>query len=169
MDMGYSAAGVLHNSHHSPQFSDSQAKSSDKYARGVSMEEPIHVGDVVERLRKLYGVTTDQGLSEALGVPKTTISSWRTRNRAPYDACVEAVRKYRTSLDWLLFGEEAHGVRDEGPPPYLVSESPRTARITAFLRHWAATRGEDDQAWLEMQLARAVPEYAQWVASQGIG
>lgn len=130
------------------------------------MGEAIDVGDVVDRLRKLYGVVTDQGLSEALGVPKTTISSWRTRNRAPYDACIEAVRKYRTSLDWLLFGEQVQGVRDDGPPPYLVEESARTARITTFLRHWAATRTDDDQAWLEMQLARAVPEYAEWLAGQ---
>lgn len=131
------------------------------------MGEPINADDVVDRLRALYGVPTDQALSEAIGIPKTTISSWRSRNRAPYDACIEAVRKYRSSLDWLLFGTGVHGVRDDSAARYDVgTDDERTRRLTAFLRHWAATRSEDDQAWLEMQLARAVPEYAQWLAAR---
>lgn len=134
------------------------------------MGEPINAGDVVDRLRVLYGVVTDQGLSEAIDVPKTTISSWRSRHRAPYDICVDAVLKYRSSLDWVIFGtgsprrvgDDERGHYDAGDPG-----DERMQRITAFLRHWAATRSDDDQAWLEMQLARAVPEYAEWLAGQG--
>lgn len=130
------------------------------------MGEPINADDVVDRLRELYGVVTDQALSEAIGVPKTTISSWRSRNRAPYDECVDAVRKFRSSLDWLLFGTGAHVVRDvQGI--YDATSNDRMQRITEFLVHWAASRNEDEQAWLEMQLARAVPEYAEWLAARG--
>ncbi len=32
-----------------------------------------------------------------------------------------------------------------------------------------ATRNADEMAWLEQQFKRAVPEYAQWLASQESG
>jgi hypothetical protein len=131
------------------------------------MVDGIDVGGVIRRLRQLYGVDTDIALSEALGVPKTTLSSWRTKSRLPIEECVQAVRKYRCSWDWLLTGAGVAGVSEEGAGYEAGDE--RMQRIAAFLRHWATTRNADERAWLEMQLARAVPEYAEWLASQGGG
>lgn len=132
----------------------------------VCMDEGVDVSGVIQRLRQLYGVDTDAALSDALGVAKTTLSSWRKNARVPFPECVQAVRKYRCSWDWLLTGAGAGavgGVRDEGEI-YVTDE--RMQRIAAFLQHWGATRNADEKAWLEMQLARAVPEYAEWLATR---
>jgi hypothetical protein len=162
MDMGYSAANELHIAGQYPKKSDCQAKMSDLFEGIVCMGEGIDVDGVIQRLRRLYGVSTDKALGEAMGVPSTTLSSWRKNARVPMPECVQAVRKYRCSWDWLLTGA-AGGVRDEGEI-YVTDE--RMQRIAAFLQHWGATRNADEKAWLEMQLARAVPEYAEWLAKR---
>ncbi|MGN6654753.1 MAG: helix-turn-helix domain-containing protein [Rhodanobacter sp.] len=134
------------------------------------MAEGIDVAGVMQRLRTLYGAATDAALSEAIGVPKTTLSSWRTKGRLPIEECVQAVRRFRCSWDWLLDGTGTRGVQDDERGTYDAQPlDERMQRIAAFLRHWGATRNADEQAWLEMQLARAVPEYAEWLARQGLG
>jgi hypothetical protein len=40
-------------------------------------------------------------------------------------------------------------------------------RVSAFLEHWNAARSNHDLVWLEMQLARSIPEYAEWLAARG--
>ncbi|MES2312285.1 MAG: hypothetical protein V4566_08325 [Pseudomonadota bacterium] len=40
-------------------------------------------------------------------------------------------------------------------------------RVSALLEHWNATLSNDDQVWLEMQLACSIPEYAEWLAARG--
>ena len=76
----------------------------------------------------------------------------------------------KVSLDWLLsdaapmwVGATVREVREESPAGYGAGNA-REARIQAFLREWFRTRGEDDQAWLEVQLRRAVPEYEVFAA-----
>lgn len=170
MDMRYDA-DALHIAGQYPKKSDCQAKLSD-LCEGIGfMAEGIDVAGVIQRLRQLYGAATDKALSEALGVPTSTLSSWRTKARVPFEECVQAVREYRCSWDWLLTGAGVGGVRDEATGTYDplggIEHGERMQRIAAFLHHWATTRSPDEQAWLEMQVARAVPEYAEWLASQG--
>jgi hypothetical protein len=71
------------------------------------------------------------------------------------------------SLDWLLLGVgPMHG--DAAAAPLIEgSGDPRMQRMAGFLSHWNATHNEDEKAWLEMQLARSIPEYAEWVATRG--
>lgn len=130
------------------------------------MGEPLDAIAVVNRLRELYGVLTDTALADALRVPNTTISSWRSRNRVPYEECVEAVRKFRVSFDWLLLGRGERSCDAATGLPAAATDDPRLQRLAGFLAEWAATRSDDEKAWLEMQLARAVPEYAEWVAAR---
>lgn len=131
------------------------------------MAQGLVAGEVVDRLRTLYSVSTDKALATAMGVPTTTVSSWRSRNRVPYDECVVAVRKFRCSFDWLFLGIGAEPGLDM---PYAVHErsgtDPRLRRLTQFIGYWQSTHGEDEKAWLEMQVARAVPEYTEWVAQR---
>lgn len=132
------------------------------------MGEPLDARAVVDRLQQLYGVATDSALAQALGMKNsTTVSSWRTRNRVPYDECVDAARKFRVSFDWLFLGiGEPHAGRTTPRAPGTGPVDERMQRLADFLGHWADTRGDDEKVWLEMQLARAVPEYAEWVAQR---
>ena len=43
----------------------------------------------------------------------------------------------------------------------------RSNRLCQFARYWMETKPADDQAWLEKQIERAVPEYADWKRSDG--
>ncbi|OQW99816.1 MAG: hypothetical protein BWK73_49780 [Thiothrix lacustris] len=43
----------------------------------------------------------------------------------------------------------------------------RGLRLCDFVQWWMDTHSADDQAWLESQIARAVPEYADWKKGSG--
>lgn len=52
------------------------------------------------------GAQNDNQLSKLVGIPQTTISGWRSKNRVPFGLCVEVAQRFNTSIDWLLFGRE---------------------------------------------------------------
>lgn len=133
------------------------------------MDDDLRANPVIDRLRQALEVTTDVDLGAAFGHGSSTVGAWRSRNRVPYAECVNVAIRKGLSLDWLLLGigepAPAAGVADDSRTSYqVVDREPRFARLTGFLRHWFEHSDEDGKAWLEMQLARAVPEYAQWVA-----
>jgi hypothetical protein len=70
------------------------------------LREPLVASEVIDRMREALLVATDAELSEALGVSKTTVSSWRTRNSVPFEACVRAAAEGITDLLWVLTGRE---------------------------------------------------------------
>jgi hypothetical protein len=124
----------------------------------------LNAGAVLDRMQQVVGVRTDIALGKHFGFGTSTVSGWRTRNRVPYEECVILAKRNRVSLDWLLLGI---GTMDATMPPVGVPDDARLQRLDQFLSHWHATRSEDDQVWLEMQLARAIPEYAEWLAARG--
>jgi hypothetical protein len=127
----------------------------------------LTAGPVIDRMRQVAGVKTDTALGAYFGLGTSAVSNWRQRGTIPYDECVILSIRKGASLDWLILGIETsgrttagHRVHDAG----LGDE--RMQRLHQFLDHWDATRGADDKVWLEMQVARAVPEYAEWVAAR---
>lgn len=127
----------------------------------------VNAGAVIDRMRQAVDVKTDIALGSYFGLGTSAVSNWRKRNTIPYDECVILSIRKGISLDWLVLGtyggivDERHMVHDRPPT------DERMTRLRAFLTHWDATRGDDDKVWLEMQIARAVPEYAEWVAARG--
>jgi hypothetical protein len=79
--------------------------------------------------------------------------------------------KLGVSVDWLLSNSAPMWVnapRNQGreePPAGYASVSPREARLQAFITEWFRTRPEDDQAWLEVQIRRAIPEYEAFLSN----
>lgn len=59
---------------------------------------------VIARLQKIFSVSTDVALASKLGVPNSTVGSWRARGTIPYAECVEIANERGISLDWLLSG-----------------------------------------------------------------
>jgi len=123
---------------------------------------------IIDRMQEVVGVRTDIALGQYFSYGSSTVSGWRTRNKVPYEECMILAKRKGVSLDWLLLGTGTmHG--DAAPAPITegTGNDPRMQRIGGFLSHWTATHNEDEKAWLEMQLARAVPEYAEWVSARG--
>lgn len=166
MDMGYSAANGLHNSKHIHILGDCNTQ-FERFSHGEGkLVAELNAGAVIDRMRQAVDVATDIALGRYFGLGTSAVSNWRSRNTVPYDECVILSIRKGISLDWLILGS-AGGTVDER---HMVQDRPptdeRMARLRAFLAHWDVTRGDDDKVWLEMQVARAVPEYAEWLAAR---
>jgi len=131
----------------------------------------IDANAVIDRMRVVTDTSTDIALCAKLQLGTSAVSTWRRRQSVPYAECVNLALRYGVSLDWLLLGL---GTRDASSimqnavtePGVLPYADPRVARIVGFVRAWQASHDSDDVAWLERTLARAVPEYAEWLAAQ---
>lgn len=128
----------------------------------------LTAGPVIDRMRQVIGVKTDIALGAYFGLGTSAVSNWRQRSTMPFDECVILSIRKGVSLDWLILGigspDPAYAgqrVHDDGPG------DERLQRMHLFLDHWDVTRSDDDKVWLEMQLARSIPEYAEWIAARG--
>ena len=68
------------------------------------MHFEISCDDVLTRLSSLFGTKTDVELASKLGVASQTVSTWRGRNRVPYEQLAEVSSQNEVSLDFLIFG-----------------------------------------------------------------
>ncbi len=65
----------------------------------------INVNLVLERIKKLRGITRDLQLCEELGVKQTTFSSWRSRDTLDFKLILEFVHAQGMDLNYILFGK----------------------------------------------------------------
>jgi len=63
---------------------------------------------VIDRMKMAVRVKTDTELATKIGVSKTTVASWRSRNSIPLFECVGVAEDAQVSLDWLIFGTLTH-------------------------------------------------------------
>lgn len=73
-------------------------------------ELQIDADEVIDRLKQTVGVNSDIELSEALGVNKSTVSTWRSRKRIPYPEVVRVALETRQNIDWILTGRERNEI-----------------------------------------------------------
>lgn len=71
---------------------------------------------VLDRLLEVLSLKKDVELATLLNVSKATVSTWRSRNKIPYDAIVLLYLKSRIDLVYCLTGEKVGAV--EGYPAY---------------------------------------------------
>ncbi|AKB05630.1 helix-turn-helix family protein [Vibrio cholerae] len=62
--------------------------------------------DVLSRLAKALGTSSDSELAQELGVAKQTISTWKKRNKVPLEQIVEISVEHNLSVDDILFGDK---------------------------------------------------------------
>lgn len=73
-------------------------------------------GNLLDRLATALNCKTDTELSEALGVARTTLSSWRSRGTIPIEKLCEVSKAKNISLNWLLLGKGSTTLEpDENP------------------------------------------------------
>lgn len=80
------------------------------------------VNDVLERMREALGVKNDVELADALGVSKSTISSWKKRGAVPLEKCLAVSQATMCSLEVILHGSggvRTHDVSDDFVYPIL--------------------------------------------------
>lgn len=72
---------------------------------------------VLDRLARLLGCSNDSELATALGVPRSTVGSWRSRESVPYAICVDTAAARSIDLNELFLGRSGDEV-GEAPAQY---------------------------------------------------
>jgi hypothetical protein len=134
-------------------------------------------------------------MAELLGVRKDNVGSWDTRTPPPYEVITFLMKNFHLNPYWLLLGDgemyastetvlqktihygkdstvvttgvnNGHIVAEGGSNTNYNFQGGRGLRLCEFVTWWMANHEPDDQAWLEKQVERAVPEYAAWKREQ---
>ncbi|MEC7308550.1 helix-turn-helix domain-containing protein [Vibrio crassostreae] len=66
----------------------------------------VNAQTILDRLSKALKVNSDVELAAALDVAPQTISTWKKRNKVPYDHIVDISEKRSFSLDAIIFGQD---------------------------------------------------------------
>ncbi|WP_430913134.1 helix-turn-helix domain-containing protein [Methylobacterium sp. sgz302541] len=72
----------------------------------VSAKVTLDVDGILSRISDAVGAENDHQLAMATGTAQTTISTWRSKQRVPYDLCVKVSQEKNVHIAWILFGEE---------------------------------------------------------------
>lgn len=67
-----------------------------------SYHEIARVENIINRLKKALQIASDKDLAELLGVPKSTLSNWRSRNTMDYGKLFFICDLNNISLDWVI-------------------------------------------------------------------
>jgi len=168
LGMGYDGPDVSHISQNTRKLRDCNTRHEEITQGEGKIVADLNAGPIIDRMQQVADVRTDIALGAYFGHGTSTVSGWRTRNKVPYEECVILAKRKGVSLDWLLLGLGA--MQPAGDTAAAANDAAgddeRVRRMVAFLRHWSATNSSDNTVWLEMQFARTVPEYAEWVSSR---
>lgn len=64
--------------------------------------------DIINRLKIKFALKNDSQIAQLLGVEQNTLSSWKKRNKIPYEKLDYLARENNLSLEWILSGESSH-------------------------------------------------------------
>jgi len=72
-----------------------------------------NIVDIIDRLKEKFALKSDMQVAKLLGVEQNTLSSWKKRNKVPYEKLDTLSMKYKISLEWLLSGIEIYDKKYE--------------------------------------------------------
>lgn len=67
---------------------------------------PFEFDAIIQRLMEMYQVNKNIDLCKKLNLSPQTLSTWRGRNKIPFELCVKVALEKNVSLDWLLLGRD---------------------------------------------------------------
>lgn len=161
----------------------------------VKSQNTFDVKKVISRnldaLRIARGLRTVKELAEEVGVPYESFNKYANGQAEPKAAFFVVMHQFGINLDWLIAGEgemyranrpdqrhrmtiyEGNGIAVHSNHGSIgVGElrndfGGRGGRLCQFATWWMESHSPDEQAWLETQVKRAVPEYVEWLKEQG--
>ena len=72
----------------------------------------ITENEIIDRMKRLYGVTDDRDLAQLFKIAPHTISGWRKRGRVPHEYIERVKQEKDVSFDYLYSGDEPTGVKE---------------------------------------------------------
>ena len=61
-----------------------------------------NLNQIIDGLKKFFDLKNETEVAKFLGVEQNTLSSWKKRDKIPYEKLDEIATKYNLSMDWLL-------------------------------------------------------------------
>jgi hypothetical protein len=124
------------------------------------------IEEIFHRLSQVIDIKSNNKLADLFMVAEQTIRTWKNRDKIPYEQLVEVSKRNNISLNWLLTGEGEKYIKkkeiDEVQLQYEINDE-QLELIIMFLREWWKKASRKEQIWLEIQLERYFPEYADWL------
>lgn len=111
--------------------------------------------DILDRIQKALGLSSDGEICRALGIRRSTVGGWRSQDRRPYALCVDLHERLGLSLDWLLTGEGS--MQREPPAAEARALSEAGAVETAARPDYAAKIAEVERHW-QMAVQACAPD-----------
>ena len=99
--------------------------------------------EILDRMREALSLRSDAELAQHLGVSKTTLSSWRTRNKVPYEQCIKVSTDMEIDVEWLLTGD---GVLLPGYKPFVFGVDNIDVDVLEL-----AIRRAEKQVWNDLE------------------
>lgn len=149
--------------------------------------EKNFLADQLKRITDARGESVRE-FAGLLKWPYQTVLNYSNGSRQPGWEFLKALHDFGINLDWFV-SQEGEMYRANRADHVRISYSGngvavhqnngsigvadasagggRSHRICEFVQWWMENRSADDQAWLEQQLARAVPEYLDWKKGAG--
>jgi len=116
-----------------------------------------------ERLRKTIKNANMKmtDFSKKTGIPYRTIQEYvANRNTPGGESLIKICTELCISMDWLMTGQGEIYRRE--PPKELVTNL-ELELLFNWLTEWWKNADDKNRNWLEIQMKRSFPEYAEWI------
>jgi len=69
--------------------------------------------EIFNRLKLIYGVSTDKKIAEKLEINYNTVKTWSSRGKIPIETLLESIHDETINLNWLLTGKGSMHLQDD--------------------------------------------------------
>lgn len=92
-----------------------------------------NLNQIIDGLKKFFDLKNETEVAKFLGVEQNTLSSWKKRDKIPYEKLDEIATKYNLSMDWLL-GDNKTKNSEFDDLLYYFESLPHSKQEIYFLR-----------------------------------
>lgn len=72
-----------------------------------------NLSEIINRIKQKFELKSDTQVAKLLNVEQNTLSSWKKRDKIPYEKLDQLALNYDISIEWILSGKERDSKYDE--------------------------------------------------------
>lgn len=72
-----------------------------------------NLSEIINRIKQKFELKSDTQVAKLLNVEQNTLSSWKKRDKIPYEKLDELALNNNISIEWILSGKERDSKYDE--------------------------------------------------------
>ncbi len=94
------------------------------------------IDEILARLYQFMGFSKDLEFCEKYNIKPNTLSTWKKRNKIPYELLEEISQNENLSLDWLLTGKGEMLLKDKNHLPTITNKTPTNTSDTVHINYY---------------------------------